>query len=935
MITILVISIMIMMPFTAVTPAITTINKNQTNGKNLEKEKRTNCFGFWDWNLDVSFDQLEYLKYKKINGEDYSIYKLKYTITNIGKRWCIGWPCTYVRRNDSLKIVDIWNERFIVLLPGRTRSFSHEIKVKSSPDPDVDKERYFANHNIVLQTSTPEKPPEGGLEPPYINGDDRLAKYWNDNLDYQPTEPHLIVSTPWKYNIVNTSEIFYLEIPDVENLPDVIKNQRLGWIADLVYYLRNIAETVKTIIIETDDEKFILEAWNHLEHIQNWIIDVCEWFKLLVRGKYSEYDPLDLISLFYKFQNITDEHVSALINLSIEFFGEVTPSIQAIVNISEAYSKWQQTEPWTKPILIKGQVEGVKNDEVINVSCRSETYTCKDEDDGKIDNISHFEFYVTSDPTQIEASYIVPHNCTITIKGDKHDKTLCTVSLLSYCFSDGIVYANFSKEDWKESKNIYRGTTESTKKRLKGSGSLNWLKNKPFFNFIKNTLEVSRQKVIWQDNNCDIDYDFDKLLKEAIEEERKEKTIEGMVLKEYYPGAPWDDPKVVYYAPNEAIVGFKSYVDVSKIKEVKGQDVIDYIKEYHSVLVKVSGVDLEDFINEVEKEEDVEYAELNSICQAHGGIVALSNPNDPRFDEQWGHKMIKLPQAWEYPRLMKNVWVGIMDSGIDIPIHFFPVHEDLEYCKIVNLDFYGLYGVDLHGHGTLMAGIILAQMNNGKGIAGVAGDIGHAFNIKVLDLDIYSGKAITKDYIVAKALRHSTFITQPQVLSMCFGSYYPSIHRRLACKIAAERGVLLIASAGNGACETVEFPARYDTVISVGAINENMELCDYEEWGSNYGPDVDIVAPGVNILSTNRMAGYSYCWGTSAAAAYVVGVALLWYGVRAASRSLPHVKLEPDKCKKALLENARYLGEDCGYGLVDALETVKDAPVDRNRGLFR
>ena len=124
-------------------------------------------------------------------------------------------------------------------------------------------------------------------------------------------------------------------------------------------------------------------------------------------------------------------------------------------------------------------------------------------------------------------------------------------------------------------------------------------------------------------------------------------------------------------------------------------------------------------------------------------------------------------------------------------------------------------------------------------------------------------------------------------------------------------------------------------MISVGAINENMELCDYEEWGSNYGPDVDIVAPGVNILSTNILARYSYCWGTSAAAAYVVGVALLWYGVRAASRSLPHVKLEPDKCKKALLENARYLGEDCGYGLVDALETVKDAPVDRNRGLFR
>lgn len=458
---------------------------------------------------------------------------------------------------------------------------------------------------------------------------------------------------------------------------------------------------------------------------------------------------------------------------------------------------------------------------------------------------------------------------------------------------------------------------------------------------IKNVNQSQpNERWIQQTQKYDTDYDFDKIVKEALEKEKNEKTIEGLVLKEYYPGAPWDDPRVAYYVANEVIVGFKSYVDVSTIDSVNGQRVIDYISEYHSVLVEVIGIDLEDYIEEVEMREDVDYAELNGICQAHGMVTLGGDPNDPLFPDQWGLEMINCPQAWEFPRKMEYAWVSILDSGI-ADGELFPDHEDLKHCKLFPLNFrcegYET-APDYHGHGTLMAGIILAEMNNGKGIAGVAGDIPHGDNVAVLKKDPESGVATAPHYRVAKGLRESTFIIHPSALCMCFGSTVKSAHRRIACAIADVRGVLLIASAGNGAWDKVEFPALYDTVISVGAINENKELCDYDEpfsWGSNYGPDVDIVAPGVNIISTNRNGGYSYCFGTSAAAAHVVGVALLWYGVRAASRRFPHVKQEPDKCREALFENAEPLGEDCGHGLVDALGTVKDAPVDRTRAFFR
>jgi subtilisin len=160
---------------------------------------------------------------------------------------------------------------------------------------------------------------------------------------------------------------------------------------------------------------------------------------------------------------------------------------------------------------------------------------------------------------------------------------------------------------------------------------------------------------------------------------------------------------------------------------------------------------------------------------------------------------------------------------------------------------------------------------------------------------------------------------------MCFGSRANSAHRRIACWIAASRKVLLIAAAGNKDSDKVDMPALYDTVISVGAIDQNKKRCRTEEWGSNYGEDVDIFAPGIDILSTDRNGGYSLCWGTSAAAAYVAGVALLWYGARAASMWFPHVKNEPIKCRKALFENAEYLGVNYGHGLVNAYKTVKDA----------
>ena len=173
---------------------------------------------------------------------------------------------------------------------------------------------------------------------------------------------------------------------------------------------------------------------------------------------------------------------------------------------------------------------------------------------------------------------------------------------------------------------------------------------------------------------------------------------------------------------------------------------------------------------------------------------------------------------------------------------------------------------DDYGHGTHVAGIAAAQTNNGVGIAGMAGG-SRLMTVKVLDqygLGWYFDIARGIVYAVDNGAR---------VINLSLGGTAPSETLQAAADYAREKGALLVAATGNSGGRVL-YPAACERVIAVAATDRT----DQHPTFSNYGPQVDVAAPGVDIYSTwYRRDGYFSQSGTSMATPHVSGLAaLIW-----------------------------------------------------------
>ena len=388
------------------------------------------------------------------------------------------------------------------------------------------------------------------------------------------------------------------------------------------------------------------------------------------------------------------------------------------------------------------------------------------------------------------------------------------------------------------------------------------------------------------------------------------------------------------------IIIFDENVDVKTIDELQVNgityQIIDKIPKLHAVLIQTFKEDNLDLIKTLESIDNV-------VCAEENYYRYLSySPNDPYWNESWGHRLINCEKAWDQSYNLDLCWLTILDTGIDAD------HEDLRSANIYQWDIIendGTADDDTNtGHGTNVTGIALARLNNNLGISGVAGDIPNIEVIKIFD----SSKK-TSVWLILKALIYSisaNIFYDPSIICMCFGSQEFSIIEKSLIDVLrfGTNQILFIAAVGNSGCSNrVDYPAGYKSVLSVGAINESGWLCRYPgNWGSNYNKksrDVDLVAPGINIITTTDKditeKNYGYFCGTSAATAYVLGVAALWYGVRAYIRNYKKYKNEPDRCTEALIKGCKSVGDnDCykyGYGLVDAYETM---PKNRSKNKF-
>lgn len=310
--------------------------------------------------------------------------------------------------------------------------------------------------------------------------------------------------------------------------------------------------------------------------------------------------------------------------------------------------------------------------------------------------------------------------------------------------------------------------------------------------------------------------------------------------------------------------------------------------------------------------------------------------NDPLYAaNQWYLQRISMSRAWRTAYAAESnggfggdfapVVVAVIDSGVDAD------HPDLAGRVLPAVNYVaGETAADGFGHGTHIAGLIAAGLNDSRGVAGPAPMV----QIKPYKVLNSSGSGYVS--AIAAAIGDATD-AGAGVINMSLQYYFVSSPVQEAVEFAASEGVLMVAAAGNGrncpAClyDMVAYPAAHPDVIAVAALDESDSRALY----SNYGPEIDVAAPGGSatrrMLSTwssaassgvacQSVSGGKYCasYGTSQAAGVVSGVAAL---LRALAPDAP-----AEAVRAALLDTATPLGLDpqvAGRGKVNAYAAAR------------
>jgi len=231
-----------------------------------------------------------------------------------------------------------------------------------------------------------------------------------------------------------------------------------------------------------------------------------------------------------------------------------------------------------------------------------------------------------------------------------------------------------------------------------------------------------------------------------------------------------------------------------------------------------------------------------------------------RAEETWGINRVHAPAAWRITE-GKDVKVAVIDTGIDA------AHPDLSgsvdggYSAITKTENPADYQDD-NGHGTHVAGTV-AGKRDGKGVVGVAPKA-RLYAVKVLDADGSGNLSDVVDGIVWAAKNHM------DVANMSLGAPVDSEAMKRAVRFARGSGVVIVAAAGNSG-GSVGFPGAYEDTIAVAASDSTDNVAAF----SSRGPEVDFIAPGVDVLSAKMGGGFISYSGTSMAAPHVAGLAAL------------------------------------------------------------
>ncbi|MEV7398740.1 S8 family serine peptidase [Aeromicrobium sp. NPDC092404] len=252
--------------------------------------------------------------------------------------------------------------------------------------------------------------------------------------------------------------------------------------------------------------------------------------------------------------------------------------------------------------------------------------------------------------------------------------------------------------------------------------------------------------------------------------------------------------------------------------------------------------------------------------------VSIDVSNDPLRPRQWALTRFGAETAWR-TSTGRGVVVAVIDTGVRA------LHGDLRKHVVAGRDFVapGTLPSDENGHGTHVAGIITAVVNNNLGVASLAPG-SRVMPLRVLDRNGVGSSADVAKAIVW-AVDHGA-----KVINLSLSSTRSDAAGRAAVAYAISKNVVVVAAAGNDGCgllgSPTTYPAAYDGVLGVGAITSSGAVASF----SNCGSWVDVTAPGSAIVSTMTAvpapglgctANYCTLSGTSMAAPYAAAAAAL------------------------------------------------------------
>ena len=387
------------------------------------------------------------------------------------------------------------------------------------------------------------------------------------------------------------------------------------------------------------------------------------------------------------------------------------------------------------------------------------------------------------------------------------------------------------------------------------------------------------------------------------------------------------------HTSNEVLIKMDSKRRVIAVNalEALGIDVKsgEAIESLNTLIVDVEPSQLSVVLNTLRNSTGIEFVEPNYLVDMAG------TPDDPGFSQQANLWSIQVPETWDALPSMTEVLVAVIDTGVDV------MHPDLASSIWQNAgeigtdssgadkksngldddgngyvdDWQGWNMVagdnnvsDNQGHGTHLAGIIAAGVNNTTGIAGIAP------NARILPVKILDHNGVGTYAQAAEGIVYATDMGA-QVINLGFGGTGSSDLLQNAVDYALAHNVLVIAAGGNSGNTTTYYPAGYPSVIAVSSVDDSAGWASF----SSSGEHISLSAPGIGIYSTTPGDTYSTFSGTSMSSAQVSGVAALLAGQPQFS--------DVFTLRSALLGGAADLGTPghdpfYGYGILHAFDSL-------------